>query len=186
MASGFPLLVADVHLRTSEALYQACRFPHRPGVQSVIIAQRSPMTAKMKSRAHLDETRSDWDQVRVRVMRWCLRVKLAQHPESFGQVLADTDSMPIVEESRRDDYWGAIRRGHDLVGHNVLGRLLMELRAEWLSGELLRLDSVPEPDVADFRLLGRQIGRVANTANPADSRQPDSTDLDQPRLSDSW
>ena len=30
MAAGFPLKVNGVSVRTSEALYQACRFPHRP------------------------------------------------------------------------------------------------------------------------------------------------------------
>ncbi len=28
MAPGFPLRINDVDFRTSEALYQACRFPH--------------------------------------------------------------------------------------------------------------------------------------------------------------
>ena len=47
MASGFPLSVNGIHIRTCEALYQACRFPHLPEVQELIIAQKSPMTAKM-------------------------------------------------------------------------------------------------------------------------------------------
>ena len=32
MAPGFPLRVNGVRIRTSEALYQACRFPHLPDV----------------------------------------------------------------------------------------------------------------------------------------------------------
>ena len=49
MASGFPLSLNGSRILTSEALYQACRFPHRPEVQRLIIEQKSPMTAKMKS-----------------------------------------------------------------------------------------------------------------------------------------
>ena len=39
MASGFPLRVNGVRIHTSEALYQACRFPHMPEVQRKIIAE---------------------------------------------------------------------------------------------------------------------------------------------------
>src|SRR5438105_2891921 len=52
MAAGFPLVVNGVPIRTSEALYQACRFPHLSDVQRLIIDQKSPMTAKMKSKPH--------------------------------------------------------------------------------------------------------------------------------------
>ena len=44
MAAGFPIRVNGVRILTSEALYQACRFPHLPHVQRLIIAQVSPMT----------------------------------------------------------------------------------------------------------------------------------------------
>ena len=48
MASGFPIVVNGIRIRTAEALYQACRYPTRPDVQRLIIEERSPMTAKMK------------------------------------------------------------------------------------------------------------------------------------------
>ena len=50
MAPGYPLRINGTLIFTSEALYQACRFPHRPEVQRLIISQTSPMTAKMKSK----------------------------------------------------------------------------------------------------------------------------------------
>ena len=40
MAPRFPLVVNDVRIRTSEALYQSCRFPHMPEVQRMIIARQ--------------------------------------------------------------------------------------------------------------------------------------------------
>ena len=107
MSSGFPLSVNGIRILTSEALYQACRFPHLPRVQRLIIGQTSPMTAKMKSKPHRHESRPDWNQVRVKVMRWCLRVKLAQNWVKFSALLLDTEDRPIVEESRKDDFWGA-------------------------------------------------------------------------------
>lgn len=86
MAAGFPLRINGFRVPTSEALYQACRFPDLPHVQREIIAQHSPMTAKMKGKPHRKATRNDWDKVRHNVMRWCLRVKLAQHYKEFGKL----------------------------------------------------------------------------------------------------
>src|SRR5436190_807211 len=79
MAAGFPVCVNGVRIRTSEALYQACRFPHMPDVQRLIIDEASPMTAKMRSKPYRKDSRADWERVRVKVMRWCLRVKLSQN-----------------------------------------------------------------------------------------------------------
>jgi ribA/ribD-fused uncharacterized protein len=116
MAPGFPLKVNGVLIRTSEALYQACRFPHLPKVQRLIIDEGSPMTAKMKSKSYRSQSRPDWDAVRVRIMRWCLRVKLAQHWETFSRLLLATGDQPIVEDSRKDDFWGAKRLGSQAAG----------------------------------------------------------------------
>ncbi len=44
MAGGYPLLINSIRIPTSEALYQACRFPHKPDIQKLIIGQVSPMT----------------------------------------------------------------------------------------------------------------------------------------------
>lgn len=163
MASGFPLRVNGVRILTTEALYQACRFPHIPDVQREIIGQYSPMTAKMKSKPHRKDSRPDWDHVRFKVMRWCLRVKLAQHYEEFGRLLLATKERPIVEQSRKDDYWGAKVVGVDdetLIGQNVLGRLLMELRELLKSDADGSLKTVPPLSIPDFLLLGGPIETV--------------------------
>jgi hypothetical protein len=52
MAGGYRLLVNDVWIPSSEALYQACRFPDQPDIQKLIISQPSPMTAKMKGKPY--------------------------------------------------------------------------------------------------------------------------------------
>lgn len=158
MAPHFPLHVNGIVIRTSEALYQACRFPHMPDVQRLIIAQKSPMTAKMKSKPYRSRSREDWDTVRVRIMRWCLRAKLACNWESFRSLLLATGDRPIVELSKKDDFWGAKVRGDDmLVGANVLGRLLMELRQELRGDSAESLLFVEPPDVDQFLLYGETI-----------------------------
>jgi type I restriction enzyme S subunit len=161
MAGGFPIEVNHLRIPTSEALYQACRFPHRPEVQRLIIEQASPMTAKMKSKPFRSDSRPDWDQVRVKVMRWCLRVKLAQNWGTFSELLLATGRRPIVEESRRDTYWGAKpTNDQGLVGVNVLGRLLMELRAEIGTLGHEELGKVQPLAIPNFLLAGRPIGEV--------------------------
>lgn len=162
MAGGFPLSVNGLRIRTSEALYQACRFPHLPDLQRLIFEQRSPMTAKMKSRQHRHDSRKDWNQVRVSIMRWCLRVKLAQNRDAFGDLLLSTHDFPIVEQSRKDDFWGAKSVDEQtLVGRNILGRLLMELR-DIVKSEARETLLVVEPlDIPNFLLDGFPIKRTA-------------------------
>ncbi|MFP4027932.1 MAG: NADAR domain-containing protein [Candidatus Brocadiia bacterium] len=161
MAGGYPLCVNGVRIRSSEALYQACRFPYRPDVQELIIEQKSPMTAKMVSKPHREDTRSDWLKVRVSVMRWALRVKLAMHFEKFGGLLLATGERPIVEDSRRDDFWGAVKQEDGIfVGMNVLGRLLMELREQLKELESSTLRIVEPLSIPDFLLFGKPIRTV--------------------------
>src|SRR5688572_830933 len=83
MAGGFPLTVNGITIRTAEALYQACRFPHLPPMQRRLLDQPSPILLARMARAKANPPRTDWESVRVDVMRWCLRVKLACHPDRF-------------------------------------------------------------------------------------------------------
>ena len=161
MASGFPIEVNGILIATSEALYQACRYPNMPHVQRMIIEQRSPMTAKMKGRRYLIDTRSDWHRIRVNVMRWCLRTKLAQNWGTFGALLLSTGDAPIVEDSRRDDFWGAKSVGGLLIGMNILGRLLVELREELKGPDSDSLRTVEPPQILGFLLCGNEIGKVS-------------------------
>lgn len=175
MASGYPLQINGVRILTTEALYQSCRFPHLPEVQKEIIGQHSPMTAKMKSKPHRKDSRPDWDEVRYKVMRWCLRVKLAQNYEEFGRLLLATRDRPIVEQSRKDDYWGAKladQSGDTLIGQNVLGRLLMELREKLKTDVEGALKAVRPLGLPDFLLLGKPIETVTASGPSNGQKQP--------------
>lgn len=161
MAGGYPLSIDGVRILTSEALYQACRFPHMVDVQKLIIAQTSPMTAKMRSKPYRDKSREDWLKVRVRIMRWCLRVKLVQNWASFSKLLLSTGELPIVECSKKDSFWGAVPKDtENLSGANVLGRLLMELREEISEKGMKGFEVVSTPDVEDFYLLGKPVSNI--------------------------
>lgn len=159
MAPGYPIHLRGVRIRTSEALYQACRFPHLPDVQKLIIEQRSPMTAKMVSLRYCRDSRPDWYKVRVSIMRWGLRVKLANNWKVFSTLLMKTGDKAIVEESRRDVFWGAriVDNGDVLVGMNVLGRLLMELREQVKQRGHEVVLNVSPPDIPNFLMFGRLV-----------------------------
>jgi competence ComEA-like helix-hairpin-helix protein len=106
-------------------------------------------------------------------MRWCLQVKLAQNWDSFGALLLETDDLPIVEHSRRDDFWGAKPTDENtLVGTNALGRLLMELRERLRSESQESLQRVEPLGVSDFLLYGRQIEAIGQPITDTDAIQP--------------
>ena len=111
-------------------------------------------------------------------MRWCLRVKLAQNYEEFGQLLFATCDQPIVEQSSKDDFWGAKlgdEAGNILVGQNILGRLLMELREKLKGDTDEALKSVPPLSIPNFLLLDKPVETVIGGSSGSGHRS-------QPRL----
>lgn len=155
--------VNDHTIRTVEALYQACRFPNHPKIQQAILDEHSPMGAKHRSRESLAASRADWHDVNIALMRWCLRLKLSQHWETFGALLLETGDRSIVECSYKDAFWGARPSGADpeghpvLIGVNALGRLLMELRAQARLGQSAFMMVAPEAYVPALQLLGEPV-----------------------------
>ena len=160
MAAGYPIKINGTHILTSEALYQACRFPHLPEVQKEIIDAASPMTAKMKGKPHRKYSRPDWDKQRVAIMEWCLRAKLAMNRTEFSRFLLATKDRPIVEQSAKDPFWGAlVVDDQTLKGQNVLGQLLVGLREEIKVGNVEH--GFVEPlTIPNFALYGQAIPRL--------------------------
>ncbi len=162
MAAGYSLRVNDIIIPSAEALYQACRFPLFPSIQQEIIEQNSPMTAKMISRKYLKYSRQDWEEVKYSIMYWVLKVKLSQNFEKFSRVILKTGNKPIVELSNKDKDWAAVEyQKNILVGKNALGRLLMQLREEYIKDEQYIECVLPE-DIFGFLLYGSQIETVCN------------------------
>lgn len=169
MASGFPICVNERKILSSEALYQALRFPENPELQKKILNEKSPMTAKMVSKPfRATQTRLDWDNVRVDIMYWCLRVKLAQNFIPFGRLLESTYNKPIVEDSSKDKFWGAVKDKENekvLRGVNALGRLLMKLREEFNSEKRYELLVVEPLNIPNFSLFNLPIGVIDERRN---------------------
>ena len=72
------------------------------------------------------ELRSDWEDVKIDIMRQVLKSKFTQNPE-LGEKLIATGNTELIEGNNWNDrFWGVCRG----VGKNHLGKLLMEVRAE--------------------------------------------------------
>lgn len=167
MSNDFPLRIGTVAVGSSEALYQAMRYPHRPDWQREILDAPHAMQAKMKSKKEgrrKTSSRPDWEAVQIEAMRWVLMVKLAQHPRTFGRVLRTSGTRAIVERSRKDRYWGAVAdKDGVLRGKNWLGRLLMELRDGMVSQGDAAVLRVEQPLIDNCLLLGQPIPPSVNT-----------------------
>lgn len=160
MASGYSLFVNETNIANTEILYQACRFPLFPKIQEEIISQSNPMEAKEISRKYIQYSRQDWDVVKFDIMRWCLQVKLLQNYEKFSSLLLSTGDTPIVEFSMKDNVWGAVPVGKDLLkGKNALGRLLMEIREVYVK-KSIEMEYVNSLNIPAFLLFDRPIDKA--------------------------
>ena len=133
-----PLVVKGVKFASSEQLFQMMKFTDKETIQSLY--EVKGMTPKMKAKRFENEgfRRSDWGQIIVDCMKFCLQTKYDQC-EDFRTTLHKTTGLYIVEDEtkrktskngniRPADTWGVVREGNRFVGSNLLGRLLMELR----------------------------------------------------------
>lgn len=162
MAPGYPLFINDNIIPTAEALYQAMRYPLFPDIQHEIIIQNSPMTAKMISKKYRDKTRQDWDDIRVKIMRWVLEVKLSQNWTKFSTLLKETGNKAIIEYSAKDQFWGAQKDADgQLTGTNALGRLLMEIRQKYVLNNQ-KPECISPVNITGFMLFGYEIDTICN------------------------
>lgn len=160
MCAGYPIEVNGLTFKTSEALYQALRFPNNSEVQRQILEAKSPMTAKMICREFIRHERADWNDVKTHVMRWCLRAKLISNWDKFGELLESTGNLHIVELSYKDNFWGAKPVGEYLEGWNILGRSLSELREDYRkAGERTQYKLKPL-EIYNFILMGEKVNEI--------------------------
>jgi N-glycosidase YbiA len=121
----FPVKLNGQTWPTTEHFFQAQKFAGTEHEHTVRKA-KSPMTAAHLGRSRKLPLRRDWESAKENIMRHALRAKFTQHVD-LRELLLGTDDAKLVEHTARDDYWGD---GGDGSGHNRLGQLLMELRAQ--------------------------------------------------------
>ena len=126
--SSFKLHWKGYDWMTSEHAYHSEKFEDA-GVLEKLKSTRSAHEAMELAYANKDTCRSDWNNVKLKIMKDILRAKVEQHPY-IKKKLLDSGDKKLIENSWRDAYWGWGDHGD---GENHLGRLWMEVRGEMLN-----------------------------------------------------
>ena len=159
MAGGYPISLPVIGtVWTSEALFQALRFPEHPDIQEEILREKNGYAAKCKAKKDRRRdrfSRPDWSDVCVEIMRFCIQTKFVQHRAVLTSVPLRTQGHPIVELAHRvsGHTWGATVCKENpgmLVGCNHVGRIWMEIRQRIEEG--VALQCVRPPRNLDLRL----------------------------------
>jgi ribA/ribD-fused uncharacterized protein len=120
----YPISLDGKRWPTSEHYFQAQKFLD-PKAREQVRRSSTPGQAANLGRSRKTPLRRDWESVKVDVMRKAVGAKFEQHPELAALLLTTGDSR-IIEHTENDSFWGD---GGDGSGTNMLGRILMEVRA---------------------------------------------------------
>lgn len=151
-----PLIYDGKFFPTSEALFQYLKFVHDDASPATLRYAEKIRTAKSPTQARVlahqkigggyawrqalnpiierslidgVEADPDWEENKIDCMREVLRIKFTTSPELRAN-LVKTGRSELVEDSPYDSFWGVGTHGS---GHNMLGKLLMQLRAKLIA-----------------------------------------------------
>jgi predicted NAD-dependent protein-ADP-ribosyltransferase YbiA (DUF1768 family) len=113
-----------------------------------------------QQQAHDAKIRPDWDQIKLEVMNYCIRVKLINNWVQFGELLRGTGDREIVLKApKKESFWGLFtsKDGYCRCGYNHLGRLLMNVRNELNNPNNEPLRVLVPPAHLNLMLLGSEI-----------------------------
>lgn len=116
---------------TTEHYFQAQKFADTHHEDAVRQAKTPKQAAEM-GRDRQRPLRADWEEVKDDIMRDAVLQKFLTH-QDIQRVLLETGDEEIIENAPGDYYWGIGANG---TGKNMLGRILMEVRAELRARQL--------------------------------------------------
>ena len=124
-----PIVFEGTTFATAEHAYQAGK-ARRPEVRDWLMAAPSPALLAMAAHGLYQwDIAPSWSRIKFDRMRAVLNAKFTQH-EDLRELLLSTESARLVETATVDNavnrLWGEVNG----VGKNMLGVLLMELRAQ--------------------------------------------------------
>lgn len=114
------ITIGDVTYNNAEAAFQAAKLVNKS--ERAAFAKLSGKEARAMGRKI--PLRSDWNKIRVGVMRYVLAQKFYQNSELIDRLIFPSNLYFVEENSWNDTFWGVCNG----VGQNILGRLLMEFR----------------------------------------------------------
>ena len=144
------VVINGVEFNKTEKLFQCMKFTHAPVIKEIYAQNGMGMKQKAKKKEYAVYIREDWPRIFLDALKFVLVTKYEQS-EEFRNELERSKGLFIVEDEtgRRDrkksaDAYGTIRVGDEMVGPNLLGQFLMELR------DTGKLDYILPADALDF------------------------------------
>ena len=141
------VVVNGVEFSNTEKLFQCMKFAHMPVIQEIYAQNNMGIKMKAKKKEYEQYVREDWPRMFLDALKFVLVTKYEQS-EEFRNELERSKGLYIVEdESSRNkvaDAYGTVREGAEMVGPNLLGQFLMELR------DTGKLDYSLPADALDF------------------------------------
>ena len=151
-----PLVVDGVPFDCTEKLFQVMKFTDDVSRKTIYSVKGQTIKMKAKHCEKVGTVRSDWGEILVDAMKFCLMEKYRQS-EAFREELERSRGLCIVEDQttfqkKSPNTWGVklSEDGNEFVGPNLMGRLLMELRDNG------KLDYKLPEDVLLFQDLARE------------------------------
>ena len=117
-----PVTYNGLTFQSNEAAFQAQKTLNEG--QRRKFTRMAPNKAKAKGRNVI--LRSDWEQIKNKIMYEVCYAKFSQNPELKEKLLLTGDEELIEGNTWHDTYWGVCNRR----GKNKLGKILMRIREE--------------------------------------------------------
>ena len=144
------VVINGVEFNKTEKLFQCMKFTHAPVIKEIYAQNGMGMKQKAKKKEYKIYKREDWPRIFLDALKFVLVTKYEQS-ESFRAELERSKGLFIVEDEtgrsgckKSADAYGTIRVGDEMVGPNLLGQFLMELR------DTGKLDYILPADALDF------------------------------------
>ena len=144
------VVINGVEFNKTEKLFQCMKFTYAPVIKEIYAQNGMGMKQKAKKKEYEIYKREDWPRIFLDALKFVLVTKYEQS-ESFRAELERSKGLFIVEDEtgrsgckKSADAYGTIRVGDEMVGPNLLGQFLMELR------DTGKLDYSLPADALDF------------------------------------
>lgn len=166
LAPNYGVLINKFPIASAEHLYHALKFSDNFDIQQLIIESDSTKSARrtassIKLRQYI---RKDFEDIKLDIMQYCLHAKMIWNWVKFGNLLKETGASTIVDVSRGNDiFWGTNDKSTEIVGENQLGKLITQLRDDYLNGDNSNLRVLTAPEHLNLRLFGKQIQPIDRT-----------------------
>ena len=145
------VVIKGVEFNKTEKLFQCMKFTHAPVIKEIYAQNGMGMKQKAKKKEYEIYKREDWPRIFLDALKFVLVTKYEQS-EAFRNELERSKGLYFVEDEtsrpkgkdKDADAYGTVLKGDEMVGPNLLGQFLMELR------DTGKLDYSLPADALDF------------------------------------